>query len=409
MNPAIIAHSELYKKPWLINIAAVLMIIFLVGMMVVDKIPSMNHLNRGTGALLILIYLLNLFRQPHKMPVEFVLILIFLFWAAITGIGVASDKTLFLNAVRTMSQLWVMMVAVGGLTLISGGSKRGFAAVIIADLVLAGYVFVTGENVAAQSGTRVAGIVSNSNGMAQDMLMGAAALLYFWEEIKSKNGKIILVGLFAIMAIMIIYSGSRKGFLCLLLLGMGWIWYCYRRFMLRNFKVMLLVVSVLLLGVFFARYVIKQTPLGKRFATAESAAEGRYGLYQDGYKMLSRSPVAGVGLDNFRIYSRGGFEAHSSYMEILADTGIVGFCVYFSLFMTLWLKCNRIIGQTDEPAFLYSSGLCKAFILMLLALSLGSPTFKSAFPCFTLAIFVGELTALERRLKASDKPTVDIV
>ena len=390
---------QLFARPWLINIAFVLMVLFLVGVMVVEKVPSINNLNRVVGMLIVLVYILNFFRQPHYIPVEIVVIALWLTWAMVTGFAVASNRTMFWSSVGTLGQQWFMMLAVSGLTLLSGKPWRSFAAIVVAALVIAGHIVATGGIAAANAGVRVSGIMNNANTMAQIMLLGIACLLYFWGVAKRKFSQISLIGFFFLMASMIVFSGSRKGFLCLVLQGAAWLWYCHLMFVLRNFKVMLMVILVVMGGYFGVRYVFEQTHLGDRFETAEDAGRGRLGLYEDGLKMFFSSPLAGIGLDNFRLHSRGKFEAHSSYMEILADTGAVGFMIYFSLFVFLWHKFRRISRNSENPAIIYEMGVFRAFMVTHLVISLGLPAFKGIFPNFMLATIIGYVTALDRHLQ----------
>ena len=389
-------------RPKLMTIATVLMILFLVGMLLVDQMPWFSHINRATGGLLVGLFIVNVFFRPRMVPLEILLFLLFILWAGITGLAVAQSKINYIGSLKKLNQVWLLALAVSGFARYAVSPGRNFFAFIVTSLVLVGYIIATGGIEVAQQGGRISGLVSNANTLGFIMLYGITCTLYFWDLPKRRWMKPILMGLLGILVLVLIYSGSRKSFLCLLLLFAAWLWYCHRDHVLKNFTALLTVLIVTAGLYFFAQYTMEKTALGARFETAGDALEGRFSLYITGWDLFTDNVVnsiAGVGLYNFQLYSPGAYEAHSSYVEILVDTGLVGFLIFLCLVMVSWRRLSHIVKYSDDRVERQIAGLGKAFIVMLLALSLGAPTFHSPFAWFMFASFIGYSQAIVEKMK----------
>lgn len=91
----------------------------------------------------------------------------------------------------------------------------------------------------------------------------------------------------------------------------------------------------------------------------EGSAAGRIYAWGIGFRMTAANPVLGVGLDKFRQHyvefdpnptaaklgGHGVIEAHNSYVEIMAESGLVAFGLYMSLlfgcFSMLWVVRSK--------------------------------------------------------------------
>jgi O-antigen ligase len=114
--------------------------------------------------------------------------------------------------------------------------------------------------------------------------------------------------------------------------------------------------------------------------------------------MIIHNFFFGVGLDDFRSLSPEGMYSHSNYIEIASTTGIVGFFIFFSIFVIVWRRLRRIEKTYKEPQCLYNIGLFKAAILTILLQSFATVNYSSKLTWIFLATVTGYSWSLERSL-----------
>jgi O-antigen ligase len=74
---------------------------------------------------------------------------------------------------------------------------------------------------------------------------------------------------------------------------------------------------------------------------------GRIDLYSEAWKYFLQNPIFGLGFNQFRLYNSKGMYSHSTYMEILANTGMVGAVLFFA--PHIWcLKWLTIIANNAD-------------------------------------------------------------
>lgn len=61
-------------------------------------------------------------------------------------------------------------------------------------------------------------------------------------------------------------------------------------------------------------------------SNSQDISNGRYDLWDIAYKGFLSSPLYGIGLK--QIYNLTGFDVHNTYIQILAETGILGFVIF---------------------------------------------------------------------------------
>jgi O-antigen ligase len=161
------------------------------------------------------------------------------------------------------------------------------------------------------------------------------------------------------------------------------------------------IIFVLLGGWFLTNYVIGSTYLGVRLSVLWRDPTGniRFSLYQDAANVFLSNPVAGVGLGNFKIFSATGLVAHSDYGEVLADTGLFGAIFYFSMYIVLWLRLNRLDRVVTEPSASYTLRLFKAIVIVLLFIGVGQPNYDGVFKMCILASMIGYTIIKERQIR----------
>lgn len=82
------------------------------------------------------------------------------------------------------------------------------------------------------------------------------------------------------------------------------------------------------------------------------SVDDRVEVLTRGINVVSAHPVIGVGMGNFYLYSRHDLKAHNSYLEILAELGVIGFAAYITLLIAPLRSLKKLELETckaDEP------------------------------------------------------------
>ncbi|RLJ03834.1 MAG: hypothetical protein DRP08_02905, partial [Candidatus Aenigmatarchaeota archaeon] len=122
---------------------------------------------------------------------------------------------------------------------------------------------------------------------------------------------------------------------------------------------------------FFGRF--KTILLAATRGVSDPSLRDRINILKLAFKLLSRNPIFGIGLDNFRefstIVSNIGKRVHNTYLEILIDAGIVGFIFYIVIFIKVLTR--KVTIYIEEANFL-KLGL---IVFLIESLTLSIPFF----------------------------------
>ncbi len=92
--------------------------------------------------------------------------------------------------------------------------------------------------------------------------------------------------------------------------------------------------------------------------TAEAAEEGRFELWKAGFKMFLGNPILGVGSRRYKEVSAQdstlghdlrGKVSHNTYVEVLANTGIIGIVSFLMLLKSMLKNLRRRIPVNGSP------------------------------------------------------------
>lgn len=172
----------------------------------------------------------------------------------------------------------------------------------------------------------VGGMFQNPNDLATalNLLLPFAVLLAL---ISKGFTRLFFLGCAAVIAIGVLVTFSRGGFLGLLALGVVLLWKLGRG---RRLKTIL--ATALICGILFA---VLPGGYGKRVATIFNTEQDQTGSAQLRRQLMERAamiainrPIVGVGMGNFHIYSIQEKQAHNAYLEIAAELGVLGLIAY---------------------------------------------------------------------------------
>lgn len=177
----------------------------------------------------------------------------------------------------------------------------------------------------------------NSNTVAVGNIIAAMTCLMLCRKGQGKKIVMLLGGIFSAV---ILLTGSKKGILGLVL---SVTLMCYLR-AARNQKARIIVGSTLAIVVLVVAMVsvpFLYELVGQRFlsmlvffvdpALSDFSTRERFDLILSGLSIWSDHLLFGCGLNNFSVFQvETGFYAHNNFVELLADTGLIGFLLYYS-------------------------------------------------------------------------------
>ena len=177
----------------------------------------------------------------------------------------------------------------------------------------------------------------------------AIAFLVCLIEIKNDNSRKLFYYLNGFLSILMLITTSKRSPLIILLFIS--LLYCVNTFRwdkIKLSKVLYLVLGVILIYALMV-YVYNYTSVFNnleekmsKLANNNDVSNGRFSLWSLALDKFYDRPFLGVGLKN--IYDEIGFDVHNTYIQILAETGIIGIAVLLlSLFCITFNIEKRII------------------------------------------------------------------
>lgn len=146
----------------------------------------------------------------------------------------------------------------------------------------------------------------------------------------------------------------------------------------------------------------------------DASMMARVGAYRTGWRMFTENPVLGVGLGSFyrrfldykvpearfpKNYIRGsdsGMEAHSTYLQLLAETGVPGLLLFLGLNLVVIRQLIRLLASRGPPFFRgLSIGLAAAFAALVVQNAFNSQEYLKAF-WVVVALVAGAAEAREQ-------------
>ena len=388
---------------------SVLIGLFIVGAVALTSVWSLPV--KITGMVLAVGYAIMSIRTRMYPAPEMILYLGWVTWS-LTGLVGARDPAFFFLTWTTVFQIWVLTWIISTYTVNRRTLSFTLGSFLVGALVVGSYSYVTGEYERAEASPdiRVGGLAMNANAFAWLMVLATITMAYFW-MLPSRRPWLKYGTLIAGMmgaGVACILSASRTGLVGLMAFYPLWIWFCYRRVMLRRAGVFAAVVLGLIVGGYVFVTVLAQSGASERLLSMFGVLHGqhqrsvdiRISLVKEAWALFQRFPITGVGLGNFRLYSATGHVAHSEYAEVASTTGAPGFVLYFSIFIVLWLRAGKIARHARDDVALGTARLIRAVVVVVLLMSLGQISYYNKAAWIAFASFVGYTSAVWQDLRS---------
>ena len=386
-----------------------LLLPFIVGLLTLSHFEGLSRIMVAYGFGLSFLYLMYIFYHKKRMlfQPEILFYFLLILWSLIGGVK-ALDFGLFKQGFMTMCQIGIMMTVVAGITAWYRNFSIVMVAVLVGGIIVLLPALITGEFQMAseiETRTRAEGLTKNANGLAYCSLYVIFSIFYLYKKNKHLLWRSVLIVLFVVSIIAIVYSGSRKGFLGFLSFVALWFLYCKSKYFFKkpiySFLLLFFLSATIYMG---TEFVMTKTYLGKRLNYAKREGNpARAQMYKEGFELIAKNPITGVGLSNYRVYSSTGQYSHSDYIEVAANTGIVGFAIYFSIYLILWRRLKKV----DRMARIYELsdfvGIAKASIITILIMAAGRPNIISKLTWIYMAGVIGYSWAIIKLSQSAPK------
>lgn len=367
-------------------------------------------LNRGMGIFMAFL-MLYIWRKKRLMSLVFCsemrLWIIFLFWAGFTSLINARNTTLAMNQLIYLVQLTAIILAIISLCLLYKSIYPAVWLLVFPPLVYIIFLYTTRQThlIWMTEGGKL-GDLENPNTIGFIFFAGIAGLILLWLEKQGKAVRIAGTALILLFFYVIFQTGSRKTSIVILLFFLG-IYYLLviRREKRLNFKhILVLLISsgmVFAFIEFLLPVILENTYAGTRFVRAlefgSAGDESRMGMYREALDFFLHSPIWGIGLDQFKVYSKYGLYSHSDFAEILAGTGIIGFFLYFGIFYLQFRKLLNIrrFEKSSSPEW-NRAGILLALLVAQMTINLGSVGFISLSNWVNVSLIIGYTTSYRR-------------
>jgi O-antigen ligase len=307
----------------------------------------------------------------------------FILWAACSYFYAINPTEVLVNISRQVNVL--MMYMVMGFFVYNLKSKRTFLSFIITTILVIEVYSVLNQalqilNVnGILSGGALKGVTANRNITAFSIAIKIPFVLF----LIYKNSKLLynwmLSGIILLSILCLSMIQSRASFLAVGLILIAFLSLCIFLFMKDKNKKHLFQYGYLLLAFLFA-VGINQALLSNKGAdalarastisvdTKDGSINQRLRYYEDVLTHLSSHPILGVGLGNWKLKSIDydskdiegyvvPYHAHSDFIQLGAELGIVGFLLYLGVFLWAVFFVYRFIRYSDssveEKAFLF--------------------------------------------------------
>lgn len=268
-----------------------------------------------------------------------------------------------------------------------------------------------GKKLQLESGATV-----SVNDIGSIMAFGCFAVLFAFglKEHKGFIKTIIKIGYIVAAVSVIFIAGSRKSILAIIILFVLIFLFCARDYFKNLSITWIILISILLAVAAFIVYqylvpMVEDTSLyvrvyGRGAERAANSDEGRIELYNIALNDFIDHPFFGLGFNGFDAVHKN--YTHSTYVEPLACSGIIGF-LYLAPYVMILVKQIKLIrlNKSNIEERIWQKELM-AFYISFLFVGLGIPYMYKDIPCIILAMFIASQKISFDKLKENATETV---
>lgn len=354
--------------------------------MLADLLPKISFFSSIiplVGILTIFSYLINnRYRNSIRWNLEAVEILglIFIFWIIISNPASSIMGTTRSWAI-TFIQLWLLLWMARQF-IRTKADHQAMMIILTLGIVISAVTAIQqiGSLSALGMENRAEGLSGGANTAARYFLYGIIILFYLQGENRKKSF-LWLVQIISIilLTVALFFTESRSG----LVLFLVFVFFQVMHMVSKKQNSIILIILVLGITLLLVEQTnIETLQFGNVVSSVVKGSDTvgyRYRLWDAGIKMALDHPFIGVGIGKFGDYLPYYWPigktilantAHNTYIEVLAETGIIGFVIFILLLFVSILKYLKIIKKSNMA----NAEMFRTWLLLLVILLIGSLT-----------------------------------
>ena len=253
------------------------------------------------------------------------------------------------------------------------------------------------------------GIYGNPNDLAFAIVLAVPFVLAFLVTTKNPLAKAMwLIGML-IMAVTLLVTASRAGFIDLIISGTVTLYYFGikgRRFYLIVATFMVgTVILVTAGGKLYDRFAALSGDSATDKAAYESFEARKYLMFR-ALEGIEQYPLFGVGMRNFEEYSLIWHDVHMTYLQICVEGGIPVMILYLWFFAIAFRKLKVLRRRTDlDPDVVLFIGALTSSLVGFVVGALFAPEAYQLFPYFSVAFIATLLQTVNEEDQGKDSVT----
>ncbi|MCD6154736.1 MAG: O-antigen ligase family protein [Candidatus Verstraetearchaeota archaeon] len=391
--------------------------LYIASAVLISYMPWGADISQGIGIILAFVFTAEFLVRQRRLSLPRELILFSLFFVyTLAGGFIAYDYEVFVLSEFTLFQLLMLTVISYNIMLYQSAITLAMKSFVAAAAV-AGILAVAGVNF-SNSG-RLTSTLGNPNIYGLTLLFAITMSIYLYIQSSSKREKLLYTLFIPFSVYQIILTGSRKAIIGLFsFVVIAFALYVRSRSRYRPGRVFL---SILILGgmlvgsgymLVHSKFYKRLEYLEKVLATRDIEAGGgsikeRIEFYIAAYATWRDHPLFGVGTNQFRFYTSDyvpglrSTYAHSNFMEILADFGIVGFILYYSIYIAIFhdfYKLKKIKLYNKDQLSVY---VLLALIVVYVISELAWVSYSEKITWIVLSIIIAQIRNMYRKYRMS--------
>lgn len=259
----------------------------------------------------------------------------------------AEDKNEVLLGITSQVQYYLLVIAVFNAVRKYNLQADFLYTIILSSYLLAFLTLIKYGGIANYiglmiSGTRLGGLIGNENIFGMTFASSSVICFYFTIDHDYKH-KVFYMFSLTLFSFFAFSSQSKKA---ILMIAIGVVLLCIFHFGIRKIWKTLLLVLLLFVLLYLTLQLKVFSGMTQRLESFLSGADDsdltRNYLILLGLSLFKQKPFLGWGYCNFRPVSGMPFYSHNNIVELLVDLGIVGFLLYYMLFLKLMIAVNKL-------------------------------------------------------------------